>query len=467
MTIAEDIGSGNLEFSDGIFSGKEFTSKFFNTIQVIFNTNYSNAGKTGDTLKMSAFEYYYLQQCMKYGAKWKLASMLLETAVIVGTAGTSYGAFAVRALSAFELSCEFAEDDIYASEPNFQENLENFRNVAMILGIVIVPAEGLEVVGKKTFKYEIDITELSKQPKSNLENAQNLVSGLKILETEQKLLSEFIESALSLQLIKIKYLPVAKEYDLMIIGKDKIQIVEGKSMYNLGQMLVKDESFVLEGAQWLSVSQDKAEELGKLIGVRYARNGIEEVGDLKLYLYDNQIFIFNELSYFFNLPHDQKLIAIAESWKSGYPFIFDVRRTMEHLMGHYRYKREDGWVPTSDIADNYKGVDFYQGTKRESLILAKKAVSVKTTLETDVAVWLNYPATKDNLKFLKDGLDQNLGLIDPNNNAVMFIETAEIHILMPKTNVTKLLKDNWLNRLKALEPSIHFEINSIEEFIKN
>ena len=287
---------------------------------------------------------------------------------------------------------------------------------------------------------------------------------MKGLQTEQKLLSEFIESAMSLQKVRVKYNPQNLEYDLAIQGTDKLSLVKDKIIYNFGTVAPKGDDFVLTGMVWAAEGMNEADRIGTLIGVRYARSSLEETGDLAVYRVGDQIFVYNKLNYFFDLSYQDKLKAIADSWRVGYPFLFDVRRTMEQLMGHYRYLRSDGWMPTSDFSDNFKGIDFYQGTVVGDQIFATTAVSLKTTLTTNVENWLASEPIKQNIEFLKTGLDPTIGLIS--NNKRMFISDAEIHIYMPKANITENLQKIWLPKLNTVDPKIKFEIKALEDYIK-
>lgn len=45
----------------------------------------------------------------------------------------------------------------------------------------------------------------------------------------------------------------------------------------------------------------------------------------------------------------------------------------EDIMGEYRNHKADGWTHTADIANNFKGVDFYKGTEIGNQIFAKKS----------------------------------------------------------------------------------------------
>ena len=48
------------------------------------------------------------------------------------------------------------------------------------------------------------------------------------------------------------------------------------------------------------------------------------------------------------------------------------RHIFEDIMGEYRNHKADGWTHTADIANNFKGVDFYKGTEIGNQIFAKK-----------------------------------------------------------------------------------------------
>ena len=135
-------------------------------------------------------------------------------------------------------------------------------------------------------------------------------------------------------------------------------------------------------------------------------------------------------------------------------------------MGHYRYKKADGWAHTSDIADNFKGVDFYKGKSIGNQILAETAISMKTTKAKYVRQWLNSADIKKNIAFLKDGLNKLKG-IDSNKHK-MFINNAEVHVYIPKENISKDLLDNWNKELSKItkDTNIKFEIKSLEEFIE-
>ena len=164
----------------------------------------------------------------------------------------------------------------------------------------------------------------------------------------------------------------------------------------------------------------------------------------------------------------EKLEDIQNIWKTKYPIneMFEGRTIFEDIMGHYRYKKADGWAHTSDIADNFKGVDFYKGIEINGIIDASQAVSMKTTIIKDVNKWVYSKPIQDNIKFLQEGLDETKGI--KSNNKILTIEKAQIDIYMPKENITKDLLGNWNKELSKItkETKIEFEIKSLEEFIK-
>ncbi|CAM3289465.1 hypothetical protein EMST110833_06650 [Empedobacter stercoris] len=137
----------------------------------------------------------------------------------------------------------------------------------------------------------------------------------------------------------------------------------------------------------------------------------------------------------------EKLEDITNIWKTKYPIpdMLGGRTLFEDIMGHYHYKKMDGWNHSRDISFNVKGVDFYKGTRQGNNIFANTAVSMKTTIKTDVNEWLKYKSIQDNIKFLREGKSSK-GMIDPNNNLTMFIDNAELHIFMQKTNITTELR---------------------------
>ena len=147
------------------------------------------------------------------------------------------------------------------------------------------------------------------------------------------------------------------------------------------------------------------------------------------------------------------------------PNIFEGRHIFEDIMGEYRYRKTEGWAHTADIADNFKAVDFYKGTEIDRVIDAEIAVSMKTTVTTDVNKWLNSKPIQDNIRFLKEGLGDYL---KSNGKRMKILETAKIDIYMPRENITSELLNSWSDKLLDVTKStgIEFEIHSLEKFIK-
>lgn len=173
----------------------------------------------------------------------------------------------------------------------------------------------------------------------------------------------------------------------------------------------------------------------------------------------------DDLASFINKSLADKLKHIDDIWKTKYPIpdMLGGRSFFEDVMGQYRYTKSSGWLHTGDISFNFKGIDFYKGTESANQIFANTAVSMKTTIQTDVNTWLNYQSIKDNIQFLREGMNPSLGIVS--NGKRMFITDAKIHIYMPKANVTPTLKTQWMNKLNTDYPDIDFEIKMIEDFI--
>ena len=175
----------------------------------------------------------------------------------------------------------------------------------------------------------------------------------------------------------------------------------------------------------------------------------------------------SDLLSFVNKTLTQKLDDIKTIWNTKYPIpdMLGGRSFFEDVMGQYRYTKSTGWNHTGDISFNVKGIDFYKGTQQGIEIYASTAVSMKTTIKTNVDEWLRYQSIKDNIKFLDEGLSTK-GLFDPNNSLKMFMTNAEIHIYMPKANITEALKTSWMNKLNTIGTKIKFEIKALEDFIQ-
>ena len=164
---------------------------------------------------------------------------------------------------------------------------------------------------------------------------------------------------------------------------------------------------------------------------------------------------------------DERLKEIDDAWKKYYPKHFAEREFFEDLMANYRYKTTEGWKRTREIAKNFKAVDFYKDFfELDNVISTKKAVSMKTTKVKDVKQWLISEDIKKNIRFLKETFKPE-GL-QSNGKILKVTESAEIHIYMPKENITDDLLKTWEKELskKTRETGIKFEIKSLEDFIK-
>lgn len=131
-------------------------------------------------------------------------------------------------------------------------------------------------------------------------------------------------------------------------------------------------------------------------------------------------------------------------------------------MGYYRYTPNDGWSHTVYIADNFKAIDFYKKTGEVgNNIFAETVVSMKTTTTKNVDDWLKTSAIDNNIKELKKGLKDG---VEWSNKNIQY-NKVELHIYVPKENLSEI-RTKWLSVLKEKHPQIHFEMNSIESFIK-
>jgi hypothetical protein len=173
-----------------------------------------------------------------------------------------------------------------------------------------------------------------------------------------------------------------------------------------------------------------------------------------------------KLKGFFNKSLVEKIKEVNDIWKTKYPLeeFFEGRTFFEDVMGQYRYTKSTGWNHTSSIADNFKGVDFYKGSVVGNQIFANTAVSMKTTITTNVDTWLASAPIKKNIQFIEEGLNPAIGL--SSNGKTMVITNAEIHIYMPKANITDALKTTWMNKLNTVNQKIKFEIKVLEDFIQ-
>lgn len=83
---------------------------------------------------------------------------------------------------------------------------------------------------------------------------------------------------------------------------------------------------------------------------------------------------------------------------------------------------------------------------------------------TSVDNWLKTDEIKKNINFLNNGLSPS-GLFS--NNHIMLIKQAELHIIMPRENISVNLKNVWLAKLNAMHPTITLQITSVEEYLKS
>jgi hypothetical protein len=178
------------------------------------------------------------------------------------------------------------------------------------------------------------------------------------------------------------------------------------------------------------------------------------------------IFDESALAAFIGKSLSQKSTTIANIWKTKYPMqeMMEGRTFFEYIMREYRYTNAAGWRHTADIAHNFKGVDFYKGVTQGERIYAETAVSMKTTIMTDVNKWLKSEPIQKNLRFLEEGL--SVDGLSSNGKIMKITEKAEVHIYMPKENITPQLKEEWLNTLNKPNSKIKFEIHTLEKYIK-
>ena len=105
------------------------------------------------------------------------------------------------------------------------------------------------------------------------------------------------------------------------------------------------------------------------------------------------------------------------------------------------------------------------GTVTETQIYAKTAVSMKTTITTDVNVWLNSKPIQDNIRFLMEELSING--FKSNNKVFKITGKARIDIYRPKENISDEILDSWMSKLSIMtrETGIEFDIKTLNEFI--
>jgi hypothetical protein len=164
---------------------------------------------------------------------------------------------------------------------------------------------------------------------------------------------------------------------------------------------------------------------------------------------------------------NQQYAEIANVWKSKYPIeeMLEGRTFFERLMGEYRYTKTAGWGHTADIAHNFKGVDFYKGfTEIGDRIFSETAVSMKTTITKSVDDWLKI--NKGNIDVLTQSMGNGANNGIKWNGKTLFYNKAELHIYVPKENLTPEFKSEWINKLSNYNSNVTYQINAIEDFIK-
>ncbi|MBB1140665.1 hypothetical protein [Myroides sp. WP-1] len=160
-----------------------------------------------------------------------------------------------------------------------------------------------------------------------------------------------------------------------------------------------------------------------------------------------------------------KLEIINNHWQVKYPDVFTRGSFFEDLMGVYRYKKADGWAHTSEIADNFKGVDFYKDfTIVGNDIYAGTSISMKTTITKNVEDWLR--ANKNNIDIIANSIGAGSGKGITWNGKTLFYNKTELHIYVPKENLTPQFKKEWLEKLSNYNQNVKYEINVLEDYLK-
>lgn len=95
-------------------------------------------------------------------------------------------------------------------------------------------------------------------------------------------------------------------------------------------------------------------------------------------------------------------------------------------------------------------------------IIATSVVSVKTTTTKDVFAWLRQSAVDKNIINLREG---GSGILWAKKTIKYIDVTPEIHICMPKENITQSLRDTWFIELNKKQ-GVKFEIFAIVEYMK-
>jgi hypothetical protein len=153
-----------------------------------------------------------------------------------------------------------------------------------------------------------------------------------------------------------------------------------------------------------------------------------------------------------NFSLQQKLDYVSDAWSKYYPEIFDARKFLEDLMGHYKFTAAKGWVQTYN---SFPTIDFYQAS-------TKIAVSMKTTITTNVNTFLSGAAVRNNINALIDAKTRGTII---NGQTSYKIERVQMHIYLPKEKFTIMLANSWKEELKRQYPQIDFVIDTIEQHI--
>jgi hypothetical protein len=174
----------------------------------------------------------------------------------------------------------------------------------------------------------------------------------------------------------------------------------------------------------------------------------------------------DDLLSFMSKSLSQKLDEIAVIWKTKYPIddMLGGRTFFEKVMREYRYTKAAGWEHTADIASNFKGVDFYKGVTQGERIYAETAVSMKTTTVTSVDDWLI--ANKGNIDVLANSMGTGAEKGIKWSGKTLNYNNAELHIYVPKENLTPQFKSEWINKLSNYNSNVKYQIDILEDFIK-
>ncbi|MFT3681951.1 MAG: fibronectin type III domain-containing protein [Ferruginibacter sp.] len=162
--------------------------------------------------------------------------------------------------------------------------------------------------------------------------------------------------------------------------------------------------------------------------------------------------------------YQDRLTALQNAWAALYPKIFIERSFLEDVMREYRYTVVEGWNHTLDIASNFLAIDFYKGIEdvTGTFIEASKVVSMKTTTTKNVFEWLKSPANASNIQNLIGGMETGIKWA---KKTISYTEgMAEIHIYMPKNNLTSALREEWFAELNKIK-EIKFELHAIEDYM--